>query len=526
MVDLAGSERLKKAATGHADATTGNLAAKEQLARESKAINKSLTFLEQVVMALGSRSRAHVPHRSSRLTSVLRDSLGGNCKTVLIANVRTDEASLEETLSTLRFATRMSGVSTSASVNSEVQLTPEAELQKCYAQISELKRELVMHDQLANRSSVSYEPFNEKQRADVRQQVKEYLAADQGHIEVASLRHTHEVFAQFKALYLEQEARLEKALRVGGGGGNEAEGGMQLRASMEPNPGVEVVYVGEAVGGAGGFGVGEAPADARPSQGTIAVAREHSEYEGSVALFGTAKSFGGGDATEPPLSPTSVRGRAYAEFKQGEGRELAEALAQNKMALRDKKGEVQRLSREVNTAKHAIDEYRELLERKREHRSGQPTVTEMDADGQPVDVIDEEEFAYLSQLKVCKQKYRDAFDTLRAAKSDADYTQQVLQTCQAQLLTDFDLWTRAEFPEAVLNFTAEVECETTFGRRGGDDSGGGDILDQDEEFEAMASEQLLKRDPEAVAFMKAAKMASARSPIGGGGKMASMRRRG
>lgn len=523
MVDLAGSERLKKAATSDANTSIGSQAAKEQLARESKAINKSLTFLEQVVMALGSRSRAHIPHRSSRLTSVLRDSLGGNCKTVLIANIRTDEASLEETLSTLRFATRMSSVSTSASVNSEVLLSPEAELQKCYAEISELKRELVMHDQLANRSSVIYEPFNEQLRADVRRQVSEYLAADDGHIEVTSLRHTNEIFAQFKVLYHEQEARLEKVLRAGPRSGPEAESDLQLRASIEPNSGVEVVYVGEEVGGAGGFGVGEAPSDARPSQGTIAVARERSEYEGSITAFDTAKSFGGG-ATEPFASPTSMRGRAYAEFKQGEGKELAEALALNKVALRDKKVEVNRLSREVNTAKHAIDEYRELLERKREQRAGQPASTETDANGQPVDVIDEEEFVYITQLKACKQKYRDAFDMLRGAKSDADYTQQVLETCQAQLLTDFDLWARSEYPEAALHFAAEAEGDGTANGRGGDDLGGTDLLDQDEEFEAMASDQLLKNDPDAVAFMKAAKMASARSPPRGG-KTASIRRR-
>ncbi len=48
---------------------------------EANYINKSLTFLEQTVGAL-TRKDAHVPFRSSKLTSVLRDSLGGNCHTV------------------------------------------------------------------------------------------------------------------------------------------------------------------------------------------------------------------------------------------------------------------------------------------------------------------------------------------------------------------------------------------------------------------------------------------------------------
>ena len=51
------------------------------LVQEANCINKSLTFLEQAVNAL-SRREAHVPYRQSKLTSVLRDALGGNCRTV------------------------------------------------------------------------------------------------------------------------------------------------------------------------------------------------------------------------------------------------------------------------------------------------------------------------------------------------------------------------------------------------------------------------------------------------------------
>ena len=49
--------------------------------QEANAINKSLTFLEQTVNALSKRE-GHVPFRQSKLTSLLRDALGGNCKTV------------------------------------------------------------------------------------------------------------------------------------------------------------------------------------------------------------------------------------------------------------------------------------------------------------------------------------------------------------------------------------------------------------------------------------------------------------
>lgn len=76
LVDLAGSERTKK--TG----TSGN-----QLV-EARHINKSLTFLEQVVLALSDRKREHIPYRQAMLTNFLRDSIGGNCKTVMVANIQ------------------------------------------------------------------------------------------------------------------------------------------------------------------------------------------------------------------------------------------------------------------------------------------------------------------------------------------------------------------------------------------------------------------------------------------------------
>lgn len=78
MIDLAGSERAHK---------TG---AKGQVLREAAYINTSLHYLEMVIVALHERAtkgRAHIPYRNSMLTSVLRDSLGGNCKTVMVATV-------------------------------------------------------------------------------------------------------------------------------------------------------------------------------------------------------------------------------------------------------------------------------------------------------------------------------------------------------------------------------------------------------------------------------------------------------
>ena len=85
LVDLAGSERNKKTSSisGGAEVNLPPAVRQQQQRQqvEAMAINKSLAFLEQVVMALGKRGQSHVPHRSSRLTAVLRDALGGNSRT-------------------------------------------------------------------------------------------------------------------------------------------------------------------------------------------------------------------------------------------------------------------------------------------------------------------------------------------------------------------------------------------------------------------------------------------------------------
>ena len=93
-MDLAGSERQAK--TG---ATGDRL-------KEATKINLSLSALGNVIAALVDGKSSHVPYRDSKLTRLLQDSLGGNARTVMVANIGPAEYNYEETITTLRYANR------------------------------------------------------------------------------------------------------------------------------------------------------------------------------------------------------------------------------------------------------------------------------------------------------------------------------------------------------------------------------------------------------------------------------------
>jgi kinesin family member 21 len=106
-VDLAGSERAKK--TG----ATGSIL------KEGININKSLLSLGNVITALtdDTKKLGHIPYRDSKLTRILQDSLGGNSRTSMIACCSPAESSYDETMNTLRYASRAMNIKNKPIIN-------------------------------------------------------------------------------------------------------------------------------------------------------------------------------------------------------------------------------------------------------------------------------------------------------------------------------------------------------------------------------------------------------------------------
>ncbi|GKV08217.1 hypothetical protein SLEP1_g19882 [Rubroshorea leprosula] len=127
LVDLAGSENISRSG------------AREGRAREAGEINKSLLTLGRVINALVEHS-GHVPYRDSKLTRLLRDSLGGKTKTCIIATISPSIHCLEETLSTLDYAHRAKNIKNKPEINQK--MMKSAMIKDLYSEIDRLKQEV------------------------------------------------------------------------------------------------------------------------------------------------------------------------------------------------------------------------------------------------------------------------------------------------------------------------------------------------------------------------------------------------
>ncbi|KAH6762178.1 P-loop containing nucleoside triphosphate hydrolases superfamily protein [Perilla frutescens var. hirtella] len=127
LVDLAGSENISRSG------------AREGRAREAGEINKSLLTLGRVINALVEHL-GHIPYRDSKLTRLLRDSLGGRTKTCIIATVSPAVHCLEETLSTLDYAHRAKHIKNKPEVNQK--MMKSTLIKDLYGEIERLKAEV------------------------------------------------------------------------------------------------------------------------------------------------------------------------------------------------------------------------------------------------------------------------------------------------------------------------------------------------------------------------------------------------
>ncbi|XP_060225623.1 kinesin-like protein KIF6 isoform X1 [Meriones unguiculatus] len=184
LVDLAGSERVAKTGVGGL------------LLTEAKYINLSLHYLEQVIIALSEKHRTHIPYRNSMMTSVLRDSLGGNCMTTMIATLSLEKRNIDESISTCRFAQRVALIKNEAILNEEID--PRLMIIRLQKEIADLKTELAM-----TTGELRTEELTEAELLQLEKLIASFLEDQdpESRLEVgADMRKIHHCFHHFKKL--------------------------------------------------------------------------------------------------------------------------------------------------------------------------------------------------------------------------------------------------------------------------------------------------------------------------------------
>lgn len=209
LVDLAGSERIK---------VTG---AKGKQLEESKRINKSLSALGNVINALTDpKGTNHIPYRDSKLTRLLADSLGGNCKTTMITMISPCHDFFSESLSSLLFSKRAKNIKNRPVVNQD--LNHRALISQYEIELRNLKSELEEKNRLLKSNELLIELEEQKKKAE--QDKKEVLKK----LEQASRQYLQEREEKNK---LEMKISLMSSQMITGG--QKIEDTPQFRSALE-----------------------------------------------------------------------------------------------------------------------------------------------------------------------------------------------------------------------------------------------------------------------------------------------------
>ena len=448
-VDLAGSERVKE--TG-----SSGLALKE-----AAYINKSLTFLEQVVVALTDKTKRkeYVPYRQSKLTHILKDAIGGNCRTIMIATIWPEEQFIMDTLSTLNFAKRMKNVVNDLSIN--IKLDKNAYVKKLNKEIKELKKELLMHNTLANRGKINYDPYTPEEQYIQQQIALKFLNGESEDIEFDSIRQAKELFVQCRILFQKEYngTKIE----------NETRAEIEKKKSLIESKGDKASTDNEK--GVGdfeekpSFGIGRAPKDARPiykleqtgnvkDQGINTLMKSGSgEFTGTNNINPMEKSGGmntmegkadaevvlenedkGEDMEDIPPEKIPDKNTGFQIYKNENeiAKQIEENIINTTTDLKKLKDEARTLGEEGNKLKEQIDNIQSVLKTKQQNK--------LNLADEMTNVIDDEECKLIDQLKDIRKNYKETVEKFKQTKVQINELKNNLDLLKIKYVDSFENW--------------------------------------------------------------------------------------
>jgi len=450
LVDLAGSERV------------GKTGVKDKLLTEAVAINSALFYLEQVIVALGERSngkRSHIPYRNSMMTSCLRDSLGGNCKTSMVATIASEKDALEESMATCRFAQRVAMVSNEVRVNEEVD--PHVMIKRLKKENEELRAQIAMLEgEMGDGGTVTPE-----ERDRVLELVKAFLSSEDedAQLMVGDLPKIQCAFSILKSM-------------VGEGGGGGGGGSVKEVPSPAPTGGVSAeqaavnderirrlqlqvtqrdneinILVGmlkkkkppteEVQTQTGAKETSTTAGHAMEAGSWTPGKHQGPEVERKRALMREqADAEAAGRQVETTVEQMEDmellkdRNKSFEAFRKSYKRN--EVIETQKKTLRDKYASAKATGEVVNAARAKINSLKAKIEQRRVERAMQAVSN----GGSSEEGEDPEEAEARREMEAQKEKYKTNFDELKKFKGEIEHIQHLLESSRVRLQKDFEQW--------------------------------------------------------------------------------------
>lgn len=435
MVDLAGSERVHKTKSDG------------QTLKEAQYINTSLFFLEMVIVALNERTtakRAHIPYRNSMMTTVLRDSLGGNCKTAMIATVSAEKNQTDESISTCRFAQRVALVKNDATKNEETD--PLVTIARLKSELSTLKAEVSFLKGEAGEGDT----LTDMERAELHSACDAYVAGKDQQLQVVPLTlvRIRDCFEILKNMVLNalsgngassttpsppgeaQQRQLEH---------QDGPGEAELRKMLQERDREIAILVNMV---------------RQKKNGTSVVSASSSSSLSSVT--GEEERRGRRTGAGSTIEEEKVRSRipevagvscdvadeavredprkAYEYFRQRCS--INSKLEENKALLKEKYSTARALGQRVDQSRQRISYLKQTIEQLRRERAIEG-IHDSQVEGAPPSAEEEKS---KQAIETEKTQYKEAFEQLRGMKTEIETIQRMLEVGRARLQSDFDSW--------------------------------------------------------------------------------------
>ncbi|XP_044306335.1 kinesin-like protein KIF6 [Varanus komodoensis] len=426
LVDLAGSERVGKTGVGG------------QLLTEAKYINLSLHYLEQVIIALPEKNRSHIPYRNSMMTSVLRDSLGGNCMTTMIATLSLEKRNIDESISTCRFAQRVGLIKNEAILNEEID--PRLMIVQLKKEIQELKNELAMVT-----GEQRSEELTQEELLQVEEQIKSFLedVDPESMLEVgADMRKIKYCFIHLKRLVNEKQLPGNNLLALdvpGDKSDNSLVGNEELKKlkdlllqrDNEINILVNMLKKEKKKTQNALLQIGASSKEISASEDPILSKNTENEQMFSVGLE-TSSTFlprGTGMRGEMSLG----RQEAFEIFK----RDYADSITieDNKQLLKQRFAEAKSLGEKVNEIRNKINHLKGEITQRQMQKAVQALVSP-----QKINEPDSIEEALRLQIEKEKISYKTMFTRLKGLKIEIEHLQLLMEKAKVKLQKDFEVW--------------------------------------------------------------------------------------